>query len=101
MTRQVGADVAERSNLKNRAVTETATTSAASTAVPWLKPNGNGHDKENGLRNGYNGNGKDHLKSGPQWSEGLGAPHCDCKYLATSFATSSEPRLLQCESLGR
>ena len=37
--------------------------------------NGNGYDKEDGLKNGLNDNGKDHLKSGPQWSEGWGAPH--------------------------
>ncbi len=30
--------------------------------------------KENGSRHGYNGNRKDHLKSGPQWSEEPGAP---------------------------
>ena len=74
MTRQAGDAVTERSNLKIRAANGTATASAAGTAVLWPKPNGDGYDKEDGLKNGHNGNSKDHLKSGPQWSEGLGVP---------------------------
>ena len=76
MTRMAGAVVAEKSNLKIRAANGTATASATATTFLWSSPNGNGYDKENGLKHGYNGNGKDHLKSGPKLSEGLGAPYC-------------------------
>ena len=75
MMRPAGEAVAEQSNFKIRAANETATASATATAVLWKDLNGNGYDKEDGLKNGHNGNSKDHLKSGPQWSEGLGAPH--------------------------
>jgi hypothetical protein len=70
--RHAGEVVAEKSNFRNsrgHGQRLTATTSL------WIWLNGNGDDKEDGLKNGHNGNGKDHLKSGPQWSEGWGAPH--------------------------
>ena len=69
MMRPAGEAVAEQSNFKIRAANETATASATATAVLWKDLNGNGYDKEDGLKNGHNGNSKDHLKSGPQWSE--------------------------------
>ena len=56
MTRMAGAVVAEKSNLKIRAANGTATASATATTFLWSSPNGNGYDKENGLKHGYNGN---------------------------------------------
>jgi len=73
-TRQAGEVVTNESNLKIRAANGTATASATATAFLWSSPNGNGYDKENGLKHGHNSNVKDHLKSGPKLSEGLGAP---------------------------
>ena len=59
-SRMAGIVVAEKSNVKIRAANGTATASATATAVIWVE---------------LNGNGKDHLKSGPKLSEELGAPH--------------------------
>ena len=53
--------------------------------------NGNGYDKEDGLKNGHNDNGKDHLKSGPQWSEGWGAPHL-LQHKKDQMSVSAEAR---------
>jgi hypothetical protein len=71
MTRQAGEVVAKKSNCQNSRGHGQRLTA---TTFLWTGPNGNGNGKEDGLKNGHNGNRKDHLKSGPQWSEGLGAP---------------------------
>jgi hypothetical protein len=56
--------LARNSNSKIRAATATAYVYGNDTSLSWS----NGHDKEDGSKDGYNGNSKDHFKSGPQWS---------------------------------
>jgi hypothetical protein len=74
MTWQAEDGVAEKLDFKNLSG-ERKRQRPKTTAFLWRGLNGNGNGQENGSIQGYNSNRKNHLKSGPQWSEELGAPH--------------------------